>query len=143
MKRKKSSKAYIGIGSNLGNRKANIEKALSLVKLIKGVKLEKVSSIYETDPVGGPVQGKFLNGVFEIGTNLNPFNLLLELKKIEKGLGRKRKSKNAPRMIDLDILTFGKQEIKTKELKVPHPRMHKREFVLRGIREIKRSSKVL
>ena len=143
MKRKKSSKAYIGIGSNLGDRKANIKKALSLIELVKGVKLIKVSSIYETDPVGEPIQGKFLNGVFEIGTSLDPFNLLETLKKIEKELGRKKVLKNGPRTIDLDILTFGKQKINTKNLKIPHPRMHKREFVLRGIREIKRNSKAL
>ncbi len=127
---------YIGVGSNLGDRKANIEKAIELVKLIKGVKMERASSVYETEPVGGPPQGKFLNGVLKIKTTINPFKLLGELREIEKHLGRKRRIKNGPRAIDLDILLFGKKKIDTKSLKVPHPRMHKREFVLRGLREL-------
>ena len=127
---------YIGVGSNLGDRKSNIEKAIELVKLIKGVKMERASSVYETEPVGGPLQGKFLNGVLKIKTTINPFKLLGELRKIEKHLGRKRRIKNGPRAIDLDILLFGKKKIDTKSLKVPHPRMHKREFVLRGLREL-------
>jgi len=127
---------YIGVGSNLGDRKSNIEKAIELVKLIKGVKMERASSVYETEPVGGSPQGKFLNGVLKIKTTINPFKLLGELRKIEKHLGRKRRIKNGPRAIDLDILLFGKKKIDTKSLKVPHPRMHKREFVLRGLREL-------
>jgi 2-amino-4-hydroxy-6-hydroxymethyldihydropteridine diphosphokinase len=132
----KSLPVYIGIGSNMGDRKANIDKAIGLVKLIKGVKMEKTSSVYETKPVGGPQQGKFLNGVLKIKTTIDPFKLLGELRKIEKHLGRKRKIKNGPRTIDLDILLFGKRKIDTRVLKVPHPRMHKREFVLRGLREL-------
>ena len=135
---RKGTVAYIGIGSNLGNRKANIDKALELVKLIRGVKLTAVSSIYETEPVGGPPQAKFLNGVFEIMTNRTPFGLLEELQKIERGLGRKRRIKNGPRTIDLDILLFGKRKITDARLRIPHPRMHKREFVLRGLRELRK-----
>ena len=131
-------KVYIGIGSNLGDRRANIKKALSLVKLLKNVRLKKVSSIYETDPIDGPKQDKFLNGVFEIGTKLEPSALLKELKKIEKAVGRKRKPKNHPRVIDLDILTFGDKKVNEKNLKIPHPKMHKREFVLKGLRELKK-----
>ena len=127
---------YIGVGSNLGDRKANIEKAIELVKLIKGVEMERASSVYETEPVGGPPQMKFLNGVLKIKTAINPFKLLGELRKIEEHLGRKRRIKDGPRAIDLDILLFGKKKIDTKSLKVPHPRMHKREFVLRGLREL-------
>ncbi|UCD54802.1 MAG: 2-amino-4-hydroxy-6-hydroxymethyldihydropteridine diphosphokinase [Candidatus Omnitrophota bacterium] len=127
---------YIGIGSNLGDRKANVERAIELVKLIKGVEIERVSSVYETEPVGGPPQGKFLNGVLKIKAGINPFKLLGELRRIEKHLGRKRGIKNGPRVIDLDILLFGRKNINTKSLKIPHPRMHKREFVLRGLREL-------
>lgn len=136
--KRKRHTVYIGIGSNLGDRKANIEKAVRLVKLIKKVKVKRISSIYETKPVGGPPQEDFLNGVFEIETSLSPFMLLEELQKIEKYLGRKRSVKNGPRTIDLDILLFGNKKIDTKELKIPHPRMHKREFVLRGLRELMR-----
>lgn len=132
----KGTTAYIGIGSNLGDRKANIEKAIKLIGLTKGLKLVRVSSIYETEPVGGPPQGKFLNGVFKIRTGLGPFKLLEELKGIEKRLGRKRGIKNGPRKIDLDILLFGNKKIDAKGLKVPHPGMHKREFVLKGLREL-------
>lgn len=136
MRRRKDSKVYIGIGSNIGDRKANIDKALSLVKLIKGIKFCRISNIYETEPVGGPKQDKFLNGVFEIKTALNPYELLCELQKIEKELGRKRRIKNGPRTMDLDILTFRNKKVNTKDLKIPHPRMHKREFVLKGLREL-------
>ena len=136
MNRKKSRTAFVGIGSNLGDRKANIDKALRLVSLIKDSRLVKVSKIYETDPVGGPSQGKFLNGAFAMETSLSPLKLLRELKGIEKRLGRKRHFKNSPRTIDLDILLFGDETINTKELKVLHPQMHTREFVLRGLREL-------
>jgi len=127
---------YIGFGSNLGDRRANITKAVELVKLIKGIRLKKLSSIYETDPVGGPPQAKYLNGVFSVDTKIGPIKLLYELQNIEKRLGRKRKAKNSPRTIDLDILLFGDRKMNTKNLKIPHPRMHKREFVLRGLREL-------
>lgn len=133
----RNSAVYIGIGSNLGDRKANIEKAIRLLGLTKGLKLDGASSIYETEPVGGPPQNKFLNGALRVRTSLSPFLLLAELKKIEKRLGRKRGIKNGPRAIDLDILLYGNKRVNTKILKVPHPRMHKREFVLRGLRELK------
>lgn len=128
--------AYIGIGSNLGNRNANIAGAIEMVRMIDGVVLKKVSSIYETEPVGGPPQGKFLNGVFEIDTVLGPFRLLGELKKVEDALGRIRKEKNSPRTIDLDILLFGNSKIDSEKLKIPHPKMDEREFVQRGLREL-------
>jgi len=128
---------YIGVGSNLGDRKRNIEKAKSLLELAEGIRFKRSSSIYETDPIGGPKQGKFLNGVFEIKTRMKPEQLLKELKRVEKELGRKRRIKNAPRTIDLDILLFGKEKINTRNLKVPHPRMHKREFVLKGLKELR------
>ena len=133
----RNSAVYIGIGSNLGDRKANIEKAIRLLSLIKGLELDGTSSIYETEPVGGPPQSKFLNGALRIKTSFSPFRLLTELKKIEKRLGRKRGVKNGPRTIDLDILLYGNKKVNTRALKVPHPRMHKREFVLRGLRELK------
>jgi len=132
----RKNRTYIAIGSNLGDRRVNIEKAMKLVKRLKGVRLKDVSSIYETDPEGGPPQGKYLNGVFSIETDLAPHELLSELQNIEKRLGRKRSGKNAPRTIDLDILLFGDRKIDTKDLKIPHPRMHKRDFVLRGLGEL-------
>ncbi len=134
----RSTSAYIGVGSNLGDRKANIEKAMKFICLTKGLDFVKTSSIYETEPIGGPAQGKFLNGVFEIKTSLSPFRLLTELKQIEKRLGRKRGAiKDGPRTIDLDILAFGSKKVNTRALRIPHPRMHKRDFVLRGLRELR------
>ncbi len=128
--------AYLGIGSNLGNRRKNIHTAIEKLKSIKGVEVEKVSSIIETEPEGGPPQGKFLNCAIEIETGLSPFGLLRHLKKIEKELGRVKTVRNAPRVVDMDILTFGNKKINTPRLKIPHPRMHEREFVIRPLKEL-------
>lgn len=127
---------YLGIGSNLGNRRANINKAIAKLKHIAGVKITKTSKIIETQPQGGPPQNKFLNGVIEIETSLMPFKLLSQLKKIEKELGRVKSAVNGPRVIDLDILTFGKMRINTPRLKIPHPRMYEREFVMKPLKEL-------
>ena len=127
---------YIGIGSNLGDRRAYIDRALELLGAANGVTIKRISSIYETDPVGGPIQGKFLNGVMEIETILKPLELLKELNRIETSLGRVRGLKNAPRVIDLDIILFGQERIESADLVVPHPRMREREFVLKGLREL-------
>jgi 2-amino-4-hydroxy-6-hydroxymethyldihydropteridine diphosphokinase len=127
---------YIGIGSNLGDRKTYIEDAIKKLKEIEGIKVKKVSSIYETEPVGGPKQGQYLNGAIEIETKLEPEELLIKLQEIEKQLGRKRSVKNAPRTIDLDILLYGDKKINEPGLRIPHPRMHEREFVLRPLKEL-------
>lgn len=127
---------YIGIGSNLGDRRAYIEEAIRSLGNIKGVSLKRASSIYETDPVGEAAQGKFLNGVIEIETTLGPSGLLKELCNVELKLGRVRGPKNGPRTIDLDILYFGQERIDTADLVVPHPRINSREFVLKGLREL-------
>jgi len=136
MPRKKKNTVYIGVGSNLGDRRSYIDKALRLLDYTEGIKLKKTSSIYETEPVGGPPQGMFLNGVCKVETTLDPIGLLDELQRIEKSLGRKRGRKNHSRTIDLDILLFGDKKIHARRLKVPHPRMHKREFVKRGLAEV-------
>ena len=129
--------AYIGIGSNLGDRKRNIDSAVEYLKKTPLTVVEKASSIYETNPVGGPPQPNFLNGVIKIKTGLSPRSLLRRLKKIEKVLGREKTVRFGPRVIDLDILTYGKLNIDEEDLTIPHPRMHEREFVLRGLRELK------
>ena len=138
MRRRRKTTAYIGVGSNLGDRKANIEKAMKFLKMTKEINFLGTSSIYETEPAGGLPQGNFLNGVFKIETTLEPFKLLGELQRIEKHLGRKRKIKNGPRTMDLDILLFGRKKVNSKDLVIPHPRMHRREFVLRGLRQLER-----
>ncbi len=127
---------YIGIGSNLGNRKKNIEDAI--VSLRKNrIRVLKRSTIIETDPVGGPPnQGKFLNGVLKIQTQLAPQKLLHLLKQIERELGRKKTILNGPRSIDLDILLYDHLKLQTPQLTLPHPRMFKRHFVMNPLKEI-------
>jgi 2-amino-4-hydroxy-6-hydroxymethyldihydropteridine diphosphokinase len=127
---------YIGIGSNLGNRQEYIAKAIEELKRSKGIKFKRASSIYETDPVSEIPQGKFLNGVLEIETDLAPHVLMRELNRIEDLLGRRRGVRNAPRTIDLDILYYGEEKIRDGELAIPHPLIREREFVLRGLREL-------
>ncbi len=127
---------FLGVGSNLGNRRKNIKKALDYLSKTKGIKIEKSSRIYETEPLGGPTQGKFLNAAIKIKTSLTPALLLKTLKKIEKDLGRKKTVRFGPRHIDLDILFYANKIIKTRNLVIPHPRMFEREFVLKPLREI-------
>ena len=128
--------AYIAFGSNLGDRNKNIQHALSLLSALQKVKIKKISSIIETEPEGGPRQGKFLNGVVEIDTGLSAEKLLEALLKIEKELGRKRSVKNGPRTIDLDIIFYGKKIINKPGLTIPHPRWRQRQFVVEPLREI-------
>jgi 2-amino-4-hydroxy-6-hydroxymethyldihydropteridine diphosphokinase len=127
---------YIGIGSNLGDRRAYIDKAIEELRNNGYIKVARISSIYETDPISDIPQDKFLNGVIEIETSLDPEKLLKELNRIEKGLDRKRTARNAPRTIDLDILYYGDQVINKNRLIIPHPKIQEREFVLKGLREL-------
>lgn len=127
---------YIGLGSNLGHRRKNIESAIVRINQIKNTRVIKRSSIIETLPVGGPKQGKFLNAAVKINTSLPPRELLTNLKDIELELGRVPTVRNGPRSIDLDILIYGNRKINTRVLTVPHPRMRGREFVLLPLEEI-------
>jgi 2-amino-4-hydroxy-6-hydroxymethyldihydropteridine diphosphokinase len=126
---------YIGIGSNLGDRKANCMRAIELLAG-KGIVVRKESSLYETDPWGDKNQPKFLNMAIEIETELKPRDLLGILADIEKELGRKKSHKWGPRIIDLDILLYNSITIDQDDLKIPHPLMHKRDFVLKPLYEI-------
>lgn len=129
--------SYIGIGSNLGNRKRNIQKAMELLKGSEAIGIEKVSSIYETEPMGGPAgQNNYLNGVIKIKTSLGPSALLKRLQDIEAALERRRAVRNGPRTLDLDILAYGRRVVAKPKLMIPHPLMDKRPFVLRGFCEI-------
>lgn len=132
-------RCYIGVGSNLGDRQKNIEGAIQKLQATDGIEVKKISRIYETEPVGKLPQPKYLNGVIEIEADLEPRELLFAIQSIEKSLGRKRTVKNGPRTIDLDILTYGDRKIDEPDLKVPHPRMNEREFVLRPLRDIVQS----
>ena len=127
---------YIGIGSNLGDRRLYIERALDGLKGLPGVAVTRVSSLYETEPVSAIPQGMFLNGVAEITASCGPLELLKKLLAIEERLGRTRGAKNAPRTIDLDILYYGEERVNEDGLVIPHPRIGEREFVLRGLREL-------
>ena len=105
---------YLGIGSNLGKRRTNIRKALDLISKTRGIEIEKSSRIHETEPQGGPKQGKFLNAAVKIKTSLAPYYLLKTLKKIESDLGRQKTVRFGPRQIDLDILLYGNKIINRK-----------------------------
>ena len=125
---------YIGIGSNLGNKKINIEKTkFELIK--RNIKILQSSSYYESLSWPNPRYPKFLNIVLRISTNLNPLILLKECKKIELKLGRKKTPKNSPRECDIDIIDYNKQKL-NREIDLPHPRMHLRNFVLLPLFEI-------
>ncbi len=126
---------YLGLGSNLGDRAKNIHDAVSLLGKA-GVVPVKLSSLIETDPVGGPAQGLFLNAVLKARTDLFPEELLKVTQGIEVVLGRVRLVKNGPRTIDIDILTYDNVVLDTPDLTLPHPRMKEREFVMGPLREI-------
>jgi GTP cyclohydrolase-4 len=126
--------AYLGLGSNLGDRKYNLARALEL--LMNYLVVEQVSSVYETEPVGYKEQPLFLNVVCRVSTELSPDKLLRLAKKIEAELGRMPSFPNAPRPIDIDILLYGDEVINDKELTIPHPRLAERAFVLVPLAEI-------
>ena len=126
--------AYLSLGSNLGNRQWNLDKAIEL--LGQRVKIDKVSPVYETEPVGNTDQPRFLNLALEVSTRLEPAGLLMLAKGIELKMGRARNSSNQPRPIDIDILTFGDRTVDTPDLVIPHPRMAERAFVLVPLAEI-------
>ena len=127
---------FIGAGSNLGNREANLKEARERLAAASGIKIKKVSPVYETDPVGGPEQGKYLNAVWEVETNFSPPELLKEILSIEARMGRRRTVPNAPRTIDLDILFYGDQILQQTGLQIPHPRLHERWFVLKPLADL-------
>jgi 2-amino-4-hydroxy-6-hydroxymethyldihydropteridine diphosphokinase len=127
-------KVYLGLGSNMGNREQNLDRALGL--LSERLRIGKVSSIYETEPVDNIEQPRFLNLVCQVDTGLRPEALLALAKGIELKMGRQPGKPNSPRPIDIDILFYGNQVIKTKELVIPHPRLTERAFVLIPLAEI-------
>lgn len=132
---KKKHIVYLALGSNMGDRLAYMRKAVIHLKQT-GINILKTSSVIETDPVGGPPQGKFLNAALRAETTLSPADLLAHLKSIEKKLGREQTEKNGPRPIDIDILLYDNISIKNPTLTIPHPRMFEREFVMRPLLEI-------
>ena len=126
---------YIALGTNVGEREANLLQALRLLPE-SGVHIRRVSSIYETEPVDYLDQEWFLNAVLEGETELDALDLLSALRVIEARMGSKKAFAKGPRKIDLDVLLYGNETIDTPELQVPHPRMLERKFVLIPLAEI-------
>ena len=129
------STAYLALGSNLGDRQGYIHKALQLLEG-RGVHIKKSSSFIETEPVGGPRQGKFFNVVVEVQTTLIPQELHQLTQSVEAMLGRKKDVPNGPRVIDIDILLYDDLKLISKKLIIPHPRMFDRPFVMDPLKEI-------
>lgn len=122
--------AYIGIGSNLGDKLNNCLKSIDLIERIPGCLVEAQSDFFRTEPVGVEDQNWYVNCVISLQPDISVQQLLKNLLAIEAGLGRERKQKWNPRTIDLDIILFGQDLINEKNLTVPHPLMHERRFVL-------------
>jgi 2-amino-4-hydroxy-6-hydroxymethyldihydropteridine diphosphokinase len=131
-----SQSVYLSLGSNLGNREANLNRAVRMLRDPDRVMLERISSCFETEPVGYRDQPWFLNLALEIRTSLTPRQVLDRCKRIERSMGRVPTFQGAPRVIDLDILLYGKRIVDDLDLTIPHPRMARRRFVLEPLSEI-------
>jgi len=128
--------SYLALGSNLGNRRANLKKACELLKLSAGVKFLMSSAVYETLPVGRVKQRDFFNAVVKLKTDLTPAELLNLCKHIEKLMKRQKTVKWGPRIIDLDIVLYGNLKLKSKQLTIPHKEIERRQFVLKPLSDI-------
>lgn len=126
---------YIGIGSNLGDRRQNCLRALDYLK-DSNLRIVRASSQYDTEPWGHTNQPRFINMVVEVSTDLSARDLLAALKKIEIMMGRTTTFKWGPRIIDLDILIYNDLNLNEEDLKIPHPHLHERKFVLQPLSEI-------
>lgn len=126
---------FLSLGSNLGNKKRNLSRGLSLLTR-KGIRILKTSSLYKTQPVDYISQPWFLNQVVEVETEHPPMKLLEVVEEIEQKMGRERSFPNGPRIIDIDILLAEKMILVTEKLQIPHPRIEKRNFVLLPLKEI-------
>ena len=126
---------YLGLGSNVGDRAAQLKSAQGLINKLIG-KIAQKSHVYETQPWGKTDQDTFLNQVVMVNTALDPRGLLDTIGKIERELGRDRKDKWGPRTIDIDVLFYGRRIVRDKGLEIPHPELHKRAFVLVPMLEI-------
>jgi len=132
----KSNTAYLGFGSNIGDRRGNIEKAKMLLSQNAGIEIVLLSKFYETSPVGLKDQPDFINAAVKIYTNLNPYELLIVCQAIERELLRIKTIRWGPRTIDIDILLYNDIILNKADLVLPHPFMHEREFVLRPMMDI-------
>jgi len=130
------NEVYIGLGANIGERERYLSEAIERLNAEEAITIERKSSIYETKPVGFKDQNHFLNMVIYMETSLNHLDLLDICQKIESDLGRERSIENGPRTIDLDILMYNHENRDLERLRIPHPRMHERAFVLIPLNEI-------
>lgn len=128
--------AYLGIGTNIGDRLQNLIDTVEALNLLPLTKVIEVSNVYETEPVGYANQDDFLNIVVAVSTKLNAHNLLGAALGIEAGMGRVRTIKNGPRIIDVDLLMYEKENIDSYTLTLPHPRMLERNFVLKPLLDL-------
>jgi 2-amino-4-hydroxy-6-hydroxymethyldihydropteridine diphosphokinase len=128
--------AFVGIGSNLGDREDHLRRALDLLAAEEGIEVVAVSTLRETEPVGPVEQGRFLNGAVQVSTELAPRELLGRLLDVEQRLGRVRAERFGPRTIDLDLLLYGDEIVDEPGLTLPHPRLHERRFALEPLAEL-------
>jgi len=128
--------AFVGLGSNLGEPRRQVEQAMDELAAIPRTRLVRASALYRSAPVGFAAQPDFINAVAELDTELEPAALLRELQAIEARHGRRRSVPNAPRTLDLDVLLYGDSSFDSEGLKIPHPRMHERAFVLKPLLEL-------
>ena len=130
------TRAYIGLGSNLDDPRAQLDRAVAALAATPGIALLRVSAHYRSAPWGLAEQPEFVNAVVEVDTTLDPAALLAALLAIEQAAGRVREVRWGPRVLDLDLLTFGEMRLDTAQLQLPHPRMHERAFVLVPLAEL-------
>jgi 2-amino-4-hydroxy-6-hydroxymethyldihydropteridine diphosphokinase len=130
------ARAYLAIGSNLGDRLAYLQLAVDALRETPGVHLVEFSAVYETGPVGGPEQGAYLNAVVAVDTDLEPFDLLRVGQAIEQQGQRVREVRWGPRTLDVDVLLYDDRHMDDPVLTIPHPRMYERAFVLVPLRDV-------
>jgi 2-amino-4-hydroxy-6-hydroxymethyldihydropteridine diphosphokinase len=130
------TRAYLALGSNLGERIAHLQGALDTMRAEPSVDVVAVSNVYETDPVGGPEQGAYLNAVIAIDTDLDPHALLAFAQRLERDAQRVRRERWGPRTLDVDILLYDDVRLDDGDLTIPHPRMWERGFVLTPLRDV-------
>lgn len=128
--------AFLGLGSNLGERLDNLQRAVDLLDDDARTRVDAVSGVYETEPVGGPEQGPYLNLAVRVATRRSPSSLLALANRVEAALGRVRAERWGPRTVDVDLLLYGERVVATRRLQVPHPRLAERAFVLVPLIEV-------
>ena len=130
------SRAYLALGSNLGDRATHLQSAVDRLDAADGVDVVEVSRVYETEPIGGPPQDRYLNAVLAIETELDPYALLALAQRIERDAQRVRAERWGPRTLDVDVLLYDDVRLDDPDLTLPHPRIWERGFVLAPLRDV-------